>query len=364
MKLNLVCFTGDSGLTDYSVSLAKALSGDLDVQLTTSTALPLRFSSYGFKVKKVFRRSRHYLIDVPRYFFSTIIDKPDCVLFQGPLKFPLLESLGVRLLRLAGIKVALTVHDVLPHYPKFWSPFVYKVFYNSFDKLIVHSNAADSKIKALGIEKPTLIVPHGSYDIFIINNTDKNSARKSLKISPDKFVVLFFGHLEPRKGLMEFIAVANRFISNEQVLFLISGSNDMKNHGAEYSKSLAEAKLLPNVIVRDERIPFEDVETYFSATDVVALPYKEGTTSGVLKLAIAFGKPVAASAIGDLVEETPPNSGILFSIEQNDLVEQLHDAIIEISQNYTYFHENMSKEQKRLDWNNISKNYKQFLFLE
>jgi len=68
--------------------------------------------------------------------------------------------------------------------------------------------------------------------------------------------------------------------------------------------------------VHDQRIPFEEVERYFAACDVVALPYLEGTTSGVLKLALAFGKPVAASQVGDFPEEIPPGGGELFEADE------------------------------------------------
>lgn len=52
--------------------------------------------------------------------------------------------------------------------------------------------------------------------------------------------------------------------------------------------------------VRNEFIPDGDVARLFLDADAVALPYVEGSQSGVLNLAAAFGKPVIATDVGEL----------------------------------------------------------------
>ena len=52
-----------------------------------------------------------------------------------------------------------------------------------------------------------------------------------------------------------------------------------------------------------EYIPDEDVEVYFKASDVVALPYNHVFQSGVLFLGYSFGLPVIATDVGSLREE-------------------------------------------------------------
>ena len=59
---------------------------------------------------------------------------------------------------------------------------------------------------AMGVTAPVLVVPHGEYSIFNLDNLDRTEARTRLgSISNDEFVVLFFGHLDERKGLAEFL---------------------------------------------------------------------------------------------------------------------------------------------------------------
>lgn len=365
-KLNIICFTGNSGLTDYSVSLSRALLPHADIELVTAQSLLPRFSNLGFKTKQLFRRSRHYLFDLPKFVFYTLRQKPDGVLFQGPLKVPMLEGAISVLFRCFGIRTALTIHDVLPHYPRAWSRFEFAWFYQRFDRLIVHSSAAQEAVRDLGVKRPLLVVPHGAYDLFRLSGVSRAQARQNLgagNIADGDFVALFFGHLEPRKGLMEFIEVAQQMRNAPGMKFVIAGGNDMASHGSEYAKALSEAKALPNVLVRDERIPFEEVENFFAASDVVALPYREGTTSGVLKLAIAFGIPIVASRVGDLPEEVPVGGGVLFDAGEG-LANHLHEALLTVREQHPLFVNAMKGAAGNSDWAPIAKAYAEFIFSE
>jgi glycosyltransferase involved in cell wall biosynthesis len=52
------------------------------------------------------------------------------------------------------------------------------------------------------------------------------------------------------------------------------------------------------VIQRIEFVPDEETELYFKAADVLALPYRDASESGVLVLGYAFGLPVIATDVG------------------------------------------------------------------
>jgi len=103
MKVEVVSFTGDSGLADYSVSLAHALARSVSARLETARSLPARFDSIVFTVDRVFRRSLYYPLDVFRFLAGVISRRPDWLLIQGPLKFPFVDALVMRFLELFGI---------------------------------------------------------------------------------------------------------------------------------------------------------------------------------------------------------------------------------------------------------------------
>ncbi|PZN75499.1 MAG: hypothetical protein DM484_18490 [Candidatus Methylumidiphilus alinenensis] len=361
MKVEIVSFTGHGGLADYALSLAQALSNCADTRLVTAKSLSVRFDSSSFQVERVFRRTRHYPIDIIPFIVGVLRRKPDWVLVQGYLTIPAFDALTVRLLRKFGVKSAVTVHDVLPHYPRKWSFAEFGFYFRSFDKVIVHSTLASEQLRQMGVIQDILIIPHGVYDIFNLTGISKSKARLKIGgIEADDFVVLFFGHLEPRKGLMEFLAMAKLACKQPHLKFLVAGSNNLARHGRAFVEQLEEARSLPNLLIHDKRIEFECVENYFSACDIVALPYLEGSTSGVLKLALAFGKPVVATKVGDLPEQTPVGGGVLIE-NGSSLPIDLIDAINRIKSNYCSYADSMVNARKKADWGDISKKVFQFL---
>src|SRR5436309_3726586 len=57
------------------------------------------------------------------------------------------------------------------------------------------------------------------------------------------------------------------------------------------------------IIQRIEHIPYEEIELYFKASDVLVLPYTYVFQSGVLFLGYSFGLPAIATDVGSLREE-------------------------------------------------------------
>lgn len=360
MNIEVVCFTGDSGLTDYSVSLCRSLLKHGCVSLVTANSLPNQFANMGFKVERVFRRSRHFPIDILFFLIGMYKRKPDWVIFQGPLKVAAMDAFVVKICQLFGIRCAITVHDVLPHYPKKWSPHEFGFYYRSFDKVIAHSEAAAKALICMGITKPLLIVPHGVYDIFNINNYRKSEAHKFFpSIIPGSTTVLFFGNLESRKGLWEFINAAQYFSGCSDFTFIIAGASHLNNSGAEAEVRLKNAKHLKNLIIHDKRIEFDSVEQYFAVADIIALPYREGTTSGVLKLALAFGKPVVATTVGDFPEQVPVGAGIF--IDPDHIDAELSQALINMRENLELHTTAMQQINSQAQWPDIAMRVYDFL---
>lgn len=354
MKIEVVSFTGDSGLADYAVSLARALARSVHATVVTAQSLPSRFDHMGFAVERVFRRTRHYPLDIFRFMRGVLRRRPDWVLVQGPLKFAALDALAVRALGLFGINMAVTVHDVLPHYPRAWSKAEYGFYYRSFKRVVVHSEAALTGVRLLGVKAEVLVVPHGIYDIFDLTGVTQQDARKQVgQLGETDFVVLFFGHLEPRKGLLPFLDAAKALQDSPEIKFVLAGGNSLASHAPAYAARLEAARNQPNVLVHDKRIAFEEVENYFAACDVVALPYLEGTTSGVLKLALAFEKPVVATRVGDFPEQVPVGAGLF--IENNlAIVPAFCEALVTVKANQASFSHAMAAAGQDAQWPDIA----------
>jgi glycosyltransferase involved in cell wall biosynthesis len=60
--------------------------------------------------------------------------------------------------------------------------------------------------------------------------------------------------------------------------------------------------LSENVIVVNEFVPNEQVEKYYRISDLIVLPYRSATQSGILNVAYGFNKPVLVTDVGGLAE--------------------------------------------------------------
>ena len=112
-----------------------------------------------------------------------------------------------------------------------------------------------------------------------------------------------------------------------------------------------------SLIVHDKFIPESEIVHYFNVADVVVLPYKTATQSGVIHKAYSYHKPVISSDLDGLREMIVDNeTGLLFKSEDHeDLAEKIVDFYREfINKDYTEkiveFNQNHSLEMfvKRL----------------
>jgi glycosyltransferase involved in cell wall biosynthesis len=358
IDIAVISFTGDTGLTDYSASLCNELAKRCHVALVTAESFDEKKYKASYPVHKIFRRTRHYPIDFPKFICWSIVSRPRVIIFQSWLKYPAFELAFVLLLRAFGIRVALTVHDLLPHYPRPWSKWVLSHFYQAFSHLIVHSNAQLQGIRDMGVETPALTVPHGVYDIFNTRELTKIQAREFIKgISPDAFVVLFFGHLDERKGIVEFLDAARRMHPiHSDIVFLVAGKSDGRERVVQALKrGVAEEY----AVIHEGRVEHDDVQQYFTAADLVALPYLEGTTSGVMKLAMAFKKPVICTGVGDFDESLKMWAGQ--KIQGGDIALGICNAVIVARDNMQNLSSKADAVADGLTWASISEKYKNFV---
>ncbi|HEU4703023.1 MAG TPA: glycosyltransferase, partial [Conexibacter sp.] len=110
-------------------------------------------------------------------------------------------------------------------------------------------------------------------------------------------VVLLFGQLRSDKGVRDLLLAAADVPGVRVVL-----AGEDKGALAEIAGLRADPRLEGRLVVRDRFVPAEEAGRLFAAADVVALPYRQASASGVLLLACGYGRPAVVYPVGGLPE--------------------------------------------------------------
>jgi len=71
-----------------------------------------------------------------------------------------------------------------------------------------------------------------------------------------------------------------------------------------------------------------EVPVYFSAADMLVLPYTRASQSGVAHIAMSYGLPIVASRVGGLVEGLEPYQGAFLINSEN--IGELREQILKV----------------------------------
>lgn len=194
-------------------------------------------------------------------------------------------------LRSKGIRLVLTLHNLIPHDAehKPYHIFARRLIARCVHSIIVHSEPAKRKaMQHLHSQSKYIVIPHGHYRSFYRNNILRDEARSALKISLTSKVVLYFGSLRPYKGLEDILNSFGSYCKEGWVLLIAGFGKD------QYVNHLR--KLLPkNSALYARFVPDDKVQYYMQAADCLIFPYKESLTSGAAVLGLSFGLPIVAT---------------------------------------------------------------------
>ena len=166
------------------------------------------------------------------------------------------------------------------------------------DAFLVHAHAEAKKLGPLAQGRPVRVHPHPTYAIFSERTVSREQARRALSL--DGRVLLFFGYVRPYKGLEDLLTALRLARPDAWDHLVIVG--EFYEPEARYRPLLEDPALRGRVRVVNRYVPNEEVAPYFAAADVVALPYREATGSGIAQVAFGAGVPVIATRTGGLEE--------------------------------------------------------------
>ncbi len=223
--------------------------------------------------------------------------------------------------KLRGKRIALTVHNVnegrrdsndsLLNRLTLWMQYLMA------DHMFVHTEKMKCELlQEFGVlERAVTVIPFGINNSVPDTHLTPAQAKAQLGIGEDERTILFFGAIRPYKGLEYLVEAFLRLAaSNARYRLIVAGEpkKGSEKYIRDIRRAISREPAQRRIIQRMQHIPDEDIEVYFKAADVLALPYTHVFQSGVLFLAYSFGLPIVASDVGSIRDDvTEGKTGFL-----------------------------------------------------
>ncbi|MFT3995272.1 MAG: glycosyltransferase [Dysgonomonas sp.] len=354
------------GLAQLNARLYTELSKENEVKAFTFTTLYPEFLFPG-KTQYVTENDSATVIDSERVLntinpFSYIRTanrinhfNPDIIIIPYWMSFLAPAFGSVCLLLNKKIKVVSLVHNAISHERTLIEKPLAKFFFNRCDAYITMSELVKNSLLSLQKDANILLQPHPIYDHYA-ERFDKEKACQELGIRADKKNLLFFGLIRDYKGLDILIEAMDMLDDSYQLII----AGECYGSFEKYEQLIAKSPLRDNIIALEQYIPDSMVTTLFSAADVLVLPYRSATQSGVVALAYQLELPMIATNVGAL-GTTVKNSetGIVVSeVSASKLSAGIKEYFSE--NKVSFYTENLKKEKIRLSWANFTQSIESF----
>lgn len=264
-------------------------------------------------------------------------------------------------------QVVFTAHNLVPHDSGDSMKAKCMKYYHKVDKIIVHDNNSKKElINDFHVEDDKVaIIAHGILEFAVYEEKvksimDEVAAKYSLK---DKLVFATMGSQSPYKGtdlICDAFLSSEALKNNDDVFLIIAGAGDI----ATPDKFMQ----CTNVWVANYSLSDSEFQAIMRSTDVMLLPYRKISQSGVLLTTIQNQIPFAVTPMGGLAEplETAPVGWIIPSPTVESVKECMEalardiDGTKAVKQNQ----QNWDLVKAKYEWENISLQTEEFYGLE
>jgi D-inositol-3-phosphate glycosyltransferase len=329
---------GHGGMNYYDFGLARGVAAaGCDVALYTSDETgPPHDANFLFQTpfRKIYGGDSKILraLRFMRGLFCCLVDSKKrgaSIVHVHLFHSTLLENVFVRLVKICGFKLVVTVHDV-ESFAAGSSPDGAKKVFSFADMLIAHNEVSFQELVQKLDVAPSAIrkIRHGNYLDFL-QPISQEAARHRLNIPLGSSIVLFFGQIKSVKGLDLLIRAIAKIADRHPTLTLLIAGKVWKDDFSKYEKLIDELNLSDRVLLHIRYIPDELVADYYSAANVVALPYRKIYQSGVLLMAMSLKSIVVTSDLLGMTEivKDGVNGYTFVSEDADDLATKIDRAL-------------------------------------
>ncbi len=205
----------------------------------------------------------------------------------GPLDLLMLAAL-----RRARVPMAVVVHDADPH-PGDGYPLLFplnRALVRRADGVIALTEHVVARLREQRVLRPGVTLVRAAHPPYAFGVATPARAHDG------PLRVLSFGRLLPYKGLDLLAEALRRLGHRPEMVVRVVG------HGPE-SAALADLRALPGVGVENRWVPEAEIGALIAWADLLVLPYREASQSGIAAAALAAGRFVLATRVGGLAEQ-------------------------------------------------------------
>lgn len=251
-------------------------------------------------------------------------------------------------------KIVALIHNAIPHEKRFFDKAFAKYFFKKCDSFIVLSESVENDLRMLIPRADILLSPHPIYDHYK-ERINRSTACQLLNIDSEKKNLLFFGLIRDYKGL-DLLIEAMSFLDDSYQLVI---AGECYGDFQKYQDLIDVSPLKENITVFEQYIPDDMVTTLFSAADVLILPYRDATQSGVVAVAYQLELPIIATNTGALGQTIlSSGTGIVVDVSPSSISEGIKTYFENDKQ--LYF-DSVKAERKRLSWFSFAESLRTFL---
>jgi glycosyltransferase involved in cell wall biosynthesis len=202
-----------------------------------------------------------------------------------------------------GVRVIFICHNAWPHERFPFARALTRLALKNASKLIALSEGVAAELRNLLPRHEVDIIPHPAYKVLSSDATLANRVaawRAEIASPPNSAIVLFFGNVRPYKGLEDLVHAFARATAQIPATLVVAGTFFQSID--RYRRLIDDLGLRDSVRLVGRYVPNEDVAALFTLSDLIVLPYRSASQSGVVPIAAMFNKPVVATNVGGLVE--------------------------------------------------------------
>jgi len=254
------------------------------------------------RVRWLPRKVLSYALSMLRIFAAGFRRTGSIFHFQW-VKFPPVDLLVIVLLRkVTGARVVLTAHNVVPHGEDSGRHRMLGRVYRTVDRIVVHNADTAAEISRRFSVDPgkMCVLRHGLINLGS-EGTPRHDVRLRRFIASRDICFVFFGRGSRYKGLDMLLDAWPRVVAatNVDAGLIVIGAVDPDLKAVA---NRAADDFPASLLLIDERVPEADLYLAATSSDVVILPHRKISQSGVLLSVLGLAIPVLVSPLAGLRE--------------------------------------------------------------